>query len=119
MKKMLVDYIPEFGMRPGKAWVVPIGDTAGDGFVCLSNKKTARYGAVIYVGRVVTSADLREKIQELGLGLSSDEVLADFLSKVNSLKIGDVVSLDRGGDGMTILTKEKMKAMKPSKKKLP
>lgn len=102
-KKVLVAFDPEKPDKSSSDFLVPVQVESGDiEFFGTRSGKTVRYGMVILTSRAITENDLFAKLVDTGRKVpnvaNTLEVLANFLEAMKSVKIGNVVEVEGGGD---------------------
>lgn len=98
-KKMLVDYDPISGARPGKAFVLPVLAKGSLLFVNVVNRSEAKHGMIVLVGQDISPEALEQKAVSCGLDAPTSQVFECYLQQIKSRKVGSKVSLsfDEGG----------------------
>ncbi len=123
-KKMLVPFSLEKASPIGKSFVVPIHNGDNKVFVSLNSLKPVEFGAVVYVGRELSSEEVFAKIVESGAKIlpSVDDQMSmihDYLAQLPTLKIGDVAKLEFGPDGSVQLDRQQKLKTNSISRKLP
>lgn len=96
-KKLLAPFDPEKPEKKSKDFLVPDLSEAKPTFATITGANFSRHGLVVFVGREVTVNDVFAKLVDAGRKFESvDDSLAllqDFLEKVASCKVGDVMEI--------------------------
>jgi hypothetical protein len=122
-KKMLVAFDPA---KPGKAFsdfLVPVLDNGELVFFDTKSKRNVALGMVVFVGREITVNDVFARLVDSGRKIpvvaEALDVISNYLSQVNGLRIGQVVQMFGDASRKGFSLQEVKVAKPPNKRSLP
>jgi hypothetical protein len=106
-KKLLVAFNPERPEDPSSDFLIPFQTEGRTNLYGLKSGRDHTYGLMIYLGRAITENDLFSKLVDSGAKIESAEegvlaTLRQYVEKLQSLRIGNVVRLQSIGDGFEL-----------------